>query len=29
MPRWKVLPNELNNQQLVHYFEQDWSQVLR
>ncbi|UTH75969.1 polyamine aminopropyltransferase [Chromobacterium sp. IIBBL 290-4] len=29
MRRWDVKPNELNNQQLVHYFDQDWSQVLR
>lgn len=29
MPRWSVQPNQLNQQQLVHYFEQDWSQVLR
>ncbi|MBV1775409.1 polyamine aminopropyltransferase [Burkholderiaceae bacterium DAT-1] len=28
MRRWDVKPNELNNQQLVHYFDQDWSQVL-
>ncbi|NLR76083.1 polyamine aminopropyltransferase [Leeia aquatica] len=29
MPRWKVEPNQLNTQALVHYFEQDWRQVLR
>ena len=29
MQPWKVQPNELNNQLLVHYFEQDWSQVIR
>ncbi|SCK12725.1 spermidine synthase [Vogesella sp. LIG4] len=29
MRPWKVLPNKLNDQQLVHYFEQDWSLVIR
>jgi spermidine synthase len=29
MKRWNVLPNELNNQQLVHYFQQDWGDVIR
>lgn len=29
MQPWPSLPNELNNQRLVHYFEQDWSQVIR
>jgi len=29
MKRWDVLPNELNNQQLVHYFQQDWGNVIR
>ncbi len=29
MKRWDVLPNELNNQQLVHYFQQDWGDVIR
>lgn len=29
MKPWKVEPNRLNNQSLVHYFEQDWRQVMR
>jgi spermidine synthase len=29
MPRLQVEPNRLNNQTLVHYFEQDWRQVIR
>lgn len=29
MHRWDVQPNQLNTQPLVHYFKQDWSQVVR
>ena len=29
MRPWQVEPNQLNDQRLVHYFEQDWSQVIR
>jgi len=29
MQPWQVEPNQLNDQRLVHYFEQDWSQVIR
>lgn len=29
MQRWDVEPNDLNNQKLVHYFEQDWREVIR
>ncbi len=29
MPPLKVEPNRLNNQSLVHYFEQDWRNVIR
>lgn len=29
MPRLEVEPNRLNNQTLVHFFEQDWRQVIR
>lgn len=29
MQPWPVEPNRLNNQKLVHYFEQDWRQVMR
>ena len=29
MQRIAVEPNRLNNQSLVHYFEQDWAEVLR
>jgi len=29
MQRWNVEPNELNNQQLVRYFQQDWGNVIR
>ncbi|WP_137937678.1 polyamine aminopropyltransferase [Chitinivorax sp. B] len=29
MQRVQVEPNRLNNQSLVHYFEKDWSQVIR
>jgi spermidine synthase len=25
----QVEPNRLNSQSLVHYFEEDWSQVIR
>ena len=29
MQRIAVEPNRLNNQSLVHYFEEDWSRVIR
>lgn len=29
MKEIKVEPNWLNNQTLVHYFDQDWAQVIR
>jgi spermidine synthase len=29
MPRPAVEPNRLNNQSLVHYFEEDWHRVIR